>query len=148
MKNSDTLRIILPAAFVLGALVGCSHGQSKPVSSVAPQPAPGHGITSADIERSPSVPIEELLSQRIPGLMLTRAPDGHLAMHLRGITTLAGDGEPLIVVNGLPLGSASNLAAINSFDVESIEVLKDAASTALWGIRGANGVIVIKTKGY
>lgn len=150
MTDSTKLRIFLPAAFVVGALMGCSHGQSKPVAAVAPKPgvAAGRGITSDDIERAPAMPVEELLSERVPGVLLARAPDGRMIIRLRGVTTLNGDGEPLIVVNGLPLGSAANLGALNRYDIASIEVLKDAASTAAWGIRGANGVIVVRTKGY
>jgi TonB-dependent SusC/RagA subfamily outer membrane receptor len=147
MKNSTTLRIVLPTAFVLGALMGCSQGRTRPTITPSPQPSSGHGITNADIERAPSVPIEELLSERVPGVLLTRAPDGRMIIRLRGITSLSNDGEPLVVVNGIPLGNAANLGSINRFDIASIEVLKDAASTAMWGIRGANGVIVIRTKG-
>jgi TonB-dependent SusC/RagA subfamily outer membrane receptor len=68
-------------------------------------------------------------------------------MHLRGLNTVSEEQEPLFVVNGIALGNAGNLSAINRFDIASVEVLRDPASTAIWGIRGANGVIVIKTKG-
>ncbi|OLC40702.1 MAG: hypothetical protein AUH75_07425 [Gemmatimonadetes bacterium 13_1_40CM_4_65_7] len=85
---------------------------------------------------------------RVPGLSLTRAPDGHLVIHIRGTSTLLGDEEPLFVVNGLALETpiGGNLWSINPHDIESITVLRDAASTAMYGVRGANGVIVIKTK--
>src|SRR5205809_6830802 len=80
-------------------------------------------------------------------MTLTRAPDGHAVLHLRGTTTLLGDEEPLFVVDGIPLGpNAANLAAIDPHDIETVQVLRDAASTAAYGIRGANGVITIRTK--
>jgi TonB-dependent SusC/RagA subfamily outer membrane receptor len=124
------------------AIVGCSHIGSKP----SPAPSPSE-IRGADIARSPALSIEELLMARVPGLIVTRAADGHTVIHLRGVSSLNDDGEPLFVVNGLALGSASSLGALNRFDIESIQVLKDPASTAAWGMRGSNGVIVIKTKG-
>jgi TonB-dependent SusC/RagA subfamily outer membrane receptor len=144
MKN--TFSILLPAALVTLTAVGCSHG--RPVSALSPEaPRPSAGITAEDIARSPSATLEELLISRVPGLMLMRGADGRTVMHIRGVTTLADDGEPLFVVNGVPLGSSNSLGAINRFDIASIEVLKDPASTAMWGIRGSNGVIVIRTKG-
>jgi TonB-dependent SusC/RagA subfamily outer membrane receptor len=84
----------------------------------------------------------------VPGLYITRAPDGHAVLHIRGTTTLMGDPEPLFVVNGIPLGAnpLGNLNAINPHDIETVEVLRDAAATAEYGSRGANGVIIIKTK--
>lgn len=149
MNTSFTLSKLLPTALATLALVGCSHVGSKPSPSPTPSPRgprPSE-IRAEDIDRSPALSIEELLMARVPGLMVTRAPDGRTVMQLRGVTSLNGDGEPLFVVNGLALGSASSLGAISRFDIESIQVLKDPASTAAWGMRGSNGVIVIKTKG-
>lgn len=92
--------------------------------------------------------LEQLLLARVPGLTMTRASDGHMILHLRGTSTFLGDEEPLIVVNGIPLGpnAGGNLSAINPQDIETIQVLRDAASTAGYGVRGANGVILIRTK--
>lgn len=92
--------------------------------------------------------LEQILVARIPGLSFARAPDGRTIVKLRGTTTFMGEEEALIVVNGIALGpnAAGNLNAINPLDIESITVLRDAASTAQWGSRGANGVILIKTK--
>jgi TonB-dependent SusC/RagA subfamily outer membrane receptor len=149
MKKTFTLSTLMPAVLATLAVVGCSHVRTRPSPSPGPSPrAPRPSeIRSEDIDRSPAVPIEELLMARVPGLMVTRAPDGRTVLQLRGVTSLNGDGEPLFVVNGLALGSASSLGAISRFDIESIQVLKDPASTAAWGMRGSNGVIVIKTKG-
>jgi TonB-dependent SusC/RagA subfamily outer membrane receptor len=76
-----------------------------------------------------------------------RGADGRTVINIRGAATSAEDGEPLFVVNGIALRNSQNLAAINRFDIASIEVLRDPGSTAMWGIRGANGVILIRTKG-
>ena len=99
-------------------------------------------MTAEDIDRAPGVAIEQLLAARVPGLTLSRARDGRTVMHLRG----SGTQEPLFVVNGVPLGNGSNFSAINRYDIASIEVVQDPAGMAQYGIRGANGVIVVRTK--
>jgi TonB-dependent SusC/RagA subfamily outer membrane receptor len=105
-------------------------------------------VTSEDIRRAPGQPIEEVLKGRIAGVMVTRAPDGGVAVQIRGMTSIGGSNEPLYVLDGVPIqpGPGGSLTGIDPFDIESIEVLKDAASTSMYGVRGANGVIVIKTK--
>jgi len=130
----------------LGALIGCA--QHNRTATTAPAPSSASTITADDIDHAPGLSLEELLVTRVPGLSLTRAPDGHLVIHIRGTSTLSGEAEPLFVVNGLPLSTpmGGNLSSINPRDIESITVLRDAASTAVYGVRGANGVIVIKTK--
>ncbi len=133
------------AAYVgLLALAACSH-QNR---ADRPRPVNNTIITAEDIDRSPGLSLEQLLVTRIPGLTLTRAPDGHTVIHIRGTTTVLGDQEPLFVLNGIPLDNpiTGALAALSPRDIESIEVLRDAASTAAYGSRGSNGVIVIKTK--
>ena len=136
----------LTACITLLALAGCAHHTRT--NAAIPAASSANTITAADIDHAPGLSLEELLVTRIPGLSLTRAPDGHLVIHIRGTSTLLGDEEPLFVVNGLALETpiGGNLWSINPHDVESITVLRDAASTAMYGVRGANGVIVIKTK--
>lgn len=138
-----TMPRAVPAVAVL--LAACSH-RSSPAG--APRPSGSTiVITAADIERSPGQSLEQLLLRHVPGLYISRAPEGHRVLHLRGTTTLTGDEEPLFVVNGTPLATnADNLTAINPRDIDTIEVLRDAAATAIYGLRGANGVIVIRTK--
>ena len=143
MKSPFTLSTLLPTAVALAASVGCAHAHEE-AAELAPRPVVG--INAEDVGRSPWVPIEQLLIARVPGLYLTRARDGHMVMHLRGVHAVSEEDEPLFVVNGLTVGSASNLSAINRFEIASVEVLKDPASTAAWGIRGSSGVIVIKTR--
>jgi TonB-dependent SusC/RagA subfamily outer membrane receptor len=135
----------LTAGIVLLALTGCAHHNRA--ASTPPPPAPST-ITADDIDHAPGLSLEELLVTRIPGLSLSRAPDGHVIIHIRGVSTLLGDQEPLFVLNGLPLETpiGGNLWSINPHDIEYIKVLRDAASTSMYGVRGANGVILIKTK--
>lgn len=86
---------------------------------------------------------------RFPGVVVSRTNDGGIAVRIRGTTSLIGGNEPLYVVDGIPVqpGPNGSLNGVNPYDIESIEVLKDPASTAMYGVRGANGVIVIKMKG-
>ncbi|MEX1185749.1 MAG: TonB-dependent receptor plug domain-containing protein [Gemmatimonadaceae bacterium] len=105
-------------------------------------------MTAEDIQRTPSVPLEEQLRSEFPGVWLTRTPDGRIAVRIRGATSMVGSNEPLFVIDGIPIEPGPNgaLTGIVPNDIKSIEVLKDAASTAFYGLRGANGVVVIKTK--
>lgn len=105
-------------------------------------------MTAEDIQRSPSVPIEELMGAKIAGVWVQRTSDGGIAVRIRGATTIYGNQEPLYVLNGVPMQPGPNgaLTGVSPSEIQSIEVLKDAASTAMYGVRGANGVIIIKTK--
>jgi iron complex outermembrane receptor protein len=73
---------------------------------------------------------------------------GGMSVRIRGSRSLRGDGEPLYVVDGIPQHGNTNgaLSDIDPRDVQSIEVLKDAGATAIYGVRGANGVILITRK--
>jgi TonB-dependent SusC/RagA subfamily outer membrane receptor len=136
----------LTACITLIALAGCAH-HTRTTSTTSTPPS-ATTITAEDIEHAPGLSLEELLVTRVPGLSLSRARDGHLVIHIRGTSTLLGEEEPLFVLNGLPLETpiGGNLWSINPHDIEYIKVLRDAASTAMYGVRGANGVILIKTK--
>ncbi len=89
------------------------------------------------------MPLEQILLARVPGLTIARTDDGQRVITLRG-----ADREVLVVLNGVPLvpNASGNLNAINPRDIESITVLRDAASTSTYGSRGANGVVLIRTK--
>jgi len=133
----------LPLLLVLTA---CSH---RKASHLAPDSRPPDTVLTADdIRRSPGQSLEQLLLARVPGLTIERAADGHSKLVLRGKNTILGDDEALFVVNGIPLGPAvsGNLAAVDIHDIETVQVLRDAVATAAYGVRGANGVIIIRTK--
>ena len=140
------------ALLLAGLLSGCAHaggtGQGN-VEDAPDQSRPrGRTVTAEDIQRTPGKPIEELLMSRFPGVVVTRTPDGGIAVRIRGTTSIHGSNEPLYVIDGLSIrsGPGGGLTGINPYDIESIEVLKDPASTTMYGVRGANGVIVITTK--
>lgn len=107
-------------------------------------------ITSEHIEQSPTGdPIEKQLMNRSPGVWVGKAADGSIAVRIRGgSSSLHGSNEPLYILDGVPFqpGPGGSLSGINPYDIASIKVLKDAADIAMYGSRGANGVIIIKTK--
>jgi iron complex outermembrane receptor protein len=127
-------------------MAGCGSSSSAAPETAA-TPEPRSGVTSEDIQRAPGQSIEEILKGRVAGVTVTRV-DGGLAVRIRGATSIYGNNEPLYVLDGIPIqpGPGGTLAGIDPYDIESIQVLKDPADTALYGMRGANGVIVIKTK--
>ena len=138
---------------ILSSLIwACASKNRTTAGEPAPQPSvpPGETVvvTAEDIGRTPGASLDQAMSAKFPGVWITRASDGSLRIRIRGTTTLMGNQEPLYVLDGSPLqsGPGGNLTGIVPADIESIEVLKDAIATSLYGIRGANGVILIKTK--
>jgi TonB-dependent starch-binding outer membrane protein SusC len=149
---SITPRVSLFGVVLVGLTVGCIGNVRPPVNDM-PDPSPtralaGTTVTSEDLDRSPGQPIERELQARVAGVTLARTADGGLSIRIRGATSINGNTEPLFVIDGLPIdpGPGGSLVGINPHDIASIEVLKDAASLAFYGVRGANGVILIKTK--
>ncbi len=140
-------RALLPAALWIGLLTACAHPKQTSQGANPPATNPGAVVTSDDIQRNPGQPIEQTLMGRFPGVVVTRVPGG-IAVRIRGTTSLEGSNVPLYVLDGIIIdpGPNGSLTGINPEDIESIEVLKDAVSTSMYGMRGANGVIVIKSK--
>ncbi len=100
------------------------------------------------IQNTPSNSIDGLLQGRTAGLQVINSsqdPGAGATIRIRGGSSLRGSNSPLLVVDGFPLGEAGNLKQINPADIVAIEVLKDASSAAIYGSRGANGVIMITT---
>lgn len=92
--------------------------------------------------------IEQMIAGRVPGLEVIAVPGGY-TFRIRGASSFMGSDEPLCVIDGVPIrpgGISSALAMLVPRDIARIEVLKDAGATAGYGLRGANGVIVITTK--
>jgi TonB-dependent SusC/RagA subfamily outer membrane receptor len=124
---------------------------SSPKKDEAPLPAPGAKTvaTSADVAQTPNEPIEKYLASRSAGVNIGRTPEGNLTIRIRGGSTSAyGNNAPLYIVDGVPYAPANDggLSGINPYDIQSIKVLKAATDITMYGVRGANGVIVIKTK--
>jgi TonB-dependent starch-binding outer membrane protein SusC len=101
-------------------------------------------IESAQIEQAAPLRVEQALQGRTAGVIVMQnsgQPGSSATVRIRGIGT-TGDAEPLYVVDGMPVGAIDYL---NPNDIASVEVLKDAAATAIYGARGANGVVMITT---
>jgi len=91
--------------------------------------------------------VDDALAGKMPGVLIQNQsgePGADPRIQVRAASSLSGDSNPLIVVDGYPI--SGSLATVNPNDIESIEVLKDAASAAIYGSRGANGVILVTTK--
>lgn len=103
-------------------------------------------VTPKDFNKGVNQTADQLLQGKVPGLLITRAgndPNASSNVQLRGPGSLLGGAQPFYVIDGVP-GADINLVAPD--DIASIDVLRDASATAIYGSRGANGVIVITTK--
>lgn len=99
-----------------------------------------------ELTQLPTRRVDQALQGRVSGLMVQNdnaSPNAPVTMRIRGVNSVNGGNDPLVVIDGLQLGTLSSL---NPNDVESVEVLKDASATAIYGARGANGVIIVTTK--
>lgn len=104
-------------------------------------------VSAADVQDVSAAELGQKLNGKVAGLQInqvTGRPGQGLAMRIRGAASLSASNQPLLVIDGQPITGDSNI--INPDDIESFSVLKDAASTALYGSRAANGVILITTK--
>lgn len=121
-------------------------------------------VTAETIEKQPVANVLGAISGRMPGVYIQQqsgVPGGGFDIQIRGINSIASGNQPLYLIDGVPfpsvsiaspaasggiLPNASPLSLINPLDIESVEILKDADATAIYGSRGANGVVLIKTK--
>lgn len=105
-------------------------------------------VNMADLQKAPVKSFDEALAGRVAGVQVASndgQPGSSFNIVIRGQNSITQDNSPLYVIDGFPIETANN-NAINPADIESIEVLKDASATAIYGARGANGVILITTK--
>lgn len=138
-------------AVCVATAVGCAGG-GPGSSSTAPAgegAAPNASSTGTDQTHYESV--VEMLRGRVPGLEIVETGEGAIEVRIRGMTQsmgVASDQQPLVVVDGVrssrPAGEA--LLSLNPRDVATISVIKDVGSTAIYGTKGANGVILVRLK--
>lgn len=143
-------RLSVHALAVTGAMLLSACGAGRAPTSDPAATRPSSTVTADDIARSRSddQSIEKALAGRVAGVVVTRTPDGGIAVRIRGGSSIYGNNAPLYVVDGMPVdpGPNGSLTGVNPSDIESIRVLKEPAETSLYGSRGANGVILIKLK--
>ncbi|QOD60948.1 SusC/RagA family TonB-linked outer membrane protein [Polaribacter haliotis] len=104
-------------------------------------------VTGKDIAAVQTARVDEALAGKLPGVFIQNQsgnPGADPKIAIRAASSITGNSNPLIVVDGYPI--SGTLATVNPNDIESLEVLKDAASAAIYGSRGANGVILITSK--
>lgn len=105
------------------------------------------GVSNRQYKNQPVQRVENILQGRTPGVEVTATsgmPGASMKVRVRGTTSINKSSDPLYVIDGII--SSSGLDGINPSDIQSIEILKDASSTAIYGSRGSNGVILITTK--
>lgn len=127
----------------VACVAACGGGRAS-----RPEPAAPTTMSSKDLERNPgNESIEKVLQAKAPGVLVTRTADG-VAIQIRGPSSFSGNTQPLFVIDDVPMeaGPGGALRGINPYDIDTIKVLKDPAETGIYGMRGANGVILIKMK--
>ena len=142
-SGQSTLSItLLQSARKLGDVVVIGYGtQSRQnvTTSIA-------SIQGDAVREVPSGNISQALQGRLPGVVMTQTnsqPGQSMQIRIRGVRSLSATNDPLVVLDGIPF--PAGLSNVNPDDIKSIDVLKDAAATAIYGSRGANGVIMITT---
>ncbi|MCC5929072.1 MAG: TonB-dependent receptor [Cyclobacteriaceae bacterium] len=159
ISNESIVDIVMPLDNkILREVVVVGYGEqsrSTVTGSIA-------SIDAKSIENIPMLGPDQLMQGRAPGVEVrtnSGEPGGGIVVRVRGATSISGSSDPLYVIDGIPVQSNSlsdarilgarptnPLADINPADIESIEVLKDASATAIYGARAANGVVLITTK--
>jgi len=105
-------------------------------------------VSTKEIKATPITGMAQAIQGRVAGVQVqqtSNAPGGGVSIRIRGGNSLQGGNEPLYVIDGFPIQNESG-PTINPNDIESIDILKDASATAIYGSRGANGVVIITTK--
>ncbi|QPH38553.1 SusC/RagA family TonB-linked outer membrane protein [Pedobacter endophyticus] len=146
LNNRTTLAIVLLTdAGKLDEVVVIGYGSQSKVKvtgSIA-------SLKADAIKDVPFTDVAQALAGKLAGVQVTQntgAPGSAPNISIRGVATLTAGTDPLIVLDGLPLSEDVSIQSINPTDIASVEVLKDAASAAIYGSRASNGVILITTK--
>ncbi|WP_313027176.1 SusC/RagA family TonB-linked outer membrane protein [Soonwooa sp.] len=149
-KKSDTVTNAIEEVVILGTY-GIKETQEQKVGS--------YSLVSAKaLEKPVAISVDLAIAGQVSGAVISSnsgQPGSNAKVLIRGISSLTGDNQPLYIIDGVPVTSgdqagvatsSNGLSLIDPSDIESVEVLKDGATTSLYGSRGASGVIIIKTK--
>ncbi|MDB9874550.1 SusC/RagA family TonB-linked outer membrane protein, partial [Flavobacteriaceae bacterium] len=144
VSSSNTINLTLKPDNALEEIViQAFRTTSKATSNIA-----ATTVTSTTIESRPNASFVQTLQGQVAGLNITTGngqPGGNSVINLRGVSSLNGNTEPLFIIDGVPVDE-DNFRSLNPNDIASLSVLKDAGATAIYGNRGANGVVIIDTK--
>jgi TonB-linked SusC/RagA family outer membrane protein len=142
--NETVINVVLTAALSdLNEVVVVGYGTARKrdlTGSVS-------SIKASEINAVPTTNVIQSLAGRASGVYVsqnTGAPGAAISVRIRGTNSIQGSNEPLYVIDGFPSSAGPTL--LNNADIESVEILKDASATAIYGSRGANGVVLITTK--
>lgn len=143
-------RALLPLTLLAGILVGLGSGCAHSAATAEPEIAPQQDRTadSIAIPKRLHESLADVIVGRTSGVRVVTNPDGTISVRIRGPSSFVGNQEPLYVIDGVPVlvAAGRTVAGINPYDIESIRVLKGPPETTLYGVHGANGVILITTR--
>lgn len=151
VNTANTLDVVLKEqAADLNEVVVVGYGTQKRVDLTGAVSS----VNAKQIQDLPTPSLDGAITGKMPGVQVsqtTGAPGGGIAVKVRGMGSIGAGNEPLYVIDGFPITANYNQAdnplnSLNPNDIQSIEVLKDASSTAIYGSRGSNGVIIVSTK--
>ena len=156
-----SLGVAVLATTALAACGGSKRPATRPFPSEADSVQVGYGtqakrdLTSSvssiegdEAKRNSPTSVADMIDGRFPGVEVKRLAAGGISIRIRGARSINNSNEPLFVIDGVPRMNADGgvLADLHPNDIKSIQVLKDAGATSVYGSRGANGVIMITTK--
>ena len=141
MRSLSTSRAARSACVLIGLAAGCTSGTTNREPPASPT------VTGEDLAKNAGDPIERVLQTKFPGVSVTSTPGG-ISVMIGGPSSFVSGSGPLYVVDESPVsaGPSGFLRGLNPYDIETIKVLRNPADIGIYGMRGANGVIVIKTK--
>lgn len=156
LGNSNVLDVALSAGEILDEIVVIGYGTTRKEDATGVVAA----VTEKSFNKGAIVSPDQLITGKVAGVQITSnsgEPGGQTTIRVRGGTSINASNEPLYVIDGVPIdnvahnpggfsGGRNPLNFLNPSDIETFTVLKDASATAIYGSRGANGVIIITTK--
>jgi len=145
ITNTSTVDVTLSSGSLLNEVVVVGYGEQDKASITGSVTS----ISAEKIEARPFASVDQLLQGQAPGLTVLSGSgqpgSNDVSVYLRGPSSILGDNTPIYILDGIQI-SGADFSALNSNDIESVSVLKDASSTAIYGASAANGVILITTK--
>ncbi|WP_304516432.1 SusC/RagA family TonB-linked outer membrane protein [Cecembia rubra] len=150
-NRNEIIISMVPNLDELGEVIVVGYGTQRKIETTGAISS----VKSTEIMQTPVANVAQGLQGRVAGLQVVQnsaAPGGNVSVRVRGTNSIRGSSEPLFIVDGVQFNNGggvndlSPLSTINPNDIASVEVLKDASSTAIYGARGANGVVIITTK--
>ena len=140
--NQSQINISLEAGAQLDEVVVIGYGTAKKSDLTGAVST----VSAESFEDQPLTRMEDALQGRAAGVIVAKAngqPGSNFKIRIRGVNSITGNNSPLIVVDGV---QGVDFSTLNPNDIETIDVLKDASATAIYGVRGSNGVIIVTTK--